>query len=83
MTERTPAPEGVYGEVFTRRWVVEFVLDLAGYDPRLDLANRLVVEPSCGSGAFLVPIVERLAESCRNRGVNLGDTGGRSDRMTC
>jgi adenine-specific DNA-methyltransferase len=60
-----------YGEVFTRRWVVEFMLDLCGYTPDKDLTSRRVVEPACGSGAFLVPIIERLAESARTHDLDL------------
>ena len=52
-----------HGEVFTRRWVVEFILDAVGYLPHRDLAGAYIVEPSCGSGAFVVPIIERLLES--------------------
>lgn len=54
-----------YGEVFTRRWVVEIILDLCGYTPDRDLASLRIIEPACGSGAFLGPIIERLAESAR------------------
>lgn len=49
-----------YGEVFTRRWVVELILDLCEYRPESDLTKMRVVEPSVGSGAFLGPIVDRL-----------------------
>ena len=49
------------GEVFTKRWVVELMLDLAGYSG--DVAKMCVVEPSVGNGAFVGPIVERLASS--------------------
>lgn len=51
------------GEVFTRRWVVELILDLAGYRPDVDLAAKRVLEPSCGEGAFLGPIIDRLIAS--------------------
>ncbi|HVM13582.1 MAG TPA: N-6 DNA methylase [Egibacteraceae bacterium] len=58
------APRGArHGEVFTRRWVVDLILDLVGYTADRDLASMVVVEPSCGSGAFLGPIIDRLAES--------------------
>lgn len=57
-----------HGEVFTRRWVVELILDLVGYDRHEDLASKMAVEPSCGAGAFLVPMVERLLESARAHG---------------
>ena len=59
---------GQHGEVFTRRWVVELILDLAGFTADRDLATTVAVEPSCGAGAFLVPMVERLVESCRQHG---------------
>ena len=49
------------GEVFTRRWVVELMLDMAEY--RGDVSRLRVVEPSVGGGAFVGPIVERLAAS--------------------
>jgi len=52
-----------HGEVFTRRWVAELILDLAGYRRDADLGSMLIVEPSCGTGAFLIPIVERLLSS--------------------
>jgi adenine-specific DNA-methyltransferase len=64
-----------YGEVFTRRWVVETLLDLAGYTVDRDLASLRLLEPSCGSGAFLGPIVERLIESAVTHGHDVADVG--------
>lgn len=72
----SPAVTGtkeLYGEVFTRPWVVEMILDLAGYDAATRLFERTVVEPSCGAGAFLGSIVDRLAQSCRDHDVDLHD----------
>lgn len=62
-----------HGEVFTRRWVVETILDMAGYTADRDLADMLIVEPACGAGAFLGPVAERLSASCRNHGRSLLD----------
>jgi hypothetical protein len=62
------AEKNYYGEVFTRRWVVETLPDLTGYTTDVDLGDMSVVEPSCGSGAFLGPLVERLIESAAARG---------------
>lgn len=59
-------PGADHGEVFTRRWVVDLILDLVGYTPDKDLSRTVLVEPSCGTGAFLVPVVERLLASCTN-----------------
>lgn len=75
-TEVYPVDEAdEHGEVFTRRWVVELILDLVGYSSDHDLAGMVAVEPSCGSGAFLVPMTERLIESCRRHGRPLTDIG--------
>ena len=49
-----------YGEVFTKGWVVDLILDLCDYRPDLDLTKLRVVEPSVGSGAFLGQVLERL-----------------------
>lgn len=49
------------------------MLDLVGYTPEADLGTKVIVEPSCGCGAFLLPIVERLAESCASHGRRLSE----------
>jgi adenine-specific DNA-methyltransferase len=64
-----------HGEVFTRRWVVDLILDLAGYTSERDLVPLSAVEPACGAGAFLVPMIERLADSCVVQGHDLRDAG--------
>jgi hypothetical protein len=56
------------GAVFTKRWVVELILDLAGFTPDRDLASCLTIEPAAGEGAFLVPVAERIIESSRRHG---------------
>jgi adenine-specific DNA-methyltransferase len=62
-----------HGEVFTRRWVVEAILDMVEYTADHDLADTLIVEPACGTGAFLGAMVERLSASCRAHGRSLLD----------
>lgn len=66
-----PIDSDEHGEVFTRRWVVELILDLAGYTADRDLSTMTAVEPSCGAGAFLGPMVERLLTSCRQHGSDI------------
>ncbi|MEX0658995.1 MAG: N-6 DNA methylase [Egibacteraceae bacterium] len=56
------------GEVFTRRWVVEWMLDLAGYTPDRPLDTLTLLEPSCGAGAFLLPALDRLLSACTLHG---------------
>ncbi|MFG0542139.1 Eco57I restriction-modification methylase domain-containing protein [Pseudomonas sp. YQ_5] len=48
------------GAVFTRREVVEFILDLSGYTIDAPLHRLRLLEPSFGGGDFLVPAIERL-----------------------
>lgn len=67
---------GEHGEVFTRRWVVELILDLVGYTPDRDLSRMVAVEPSCGSGAFIVPMIERLLISCQKHGREIEQSAG-------
>lgn len=57
-----------HGVVLTKPHIVELMLDLAGYDSSLDLAERPLLEPSCGYGAFLIPAVSRLLKSARCHG---------------
>lgn len=51
------------GAVFTRREVVDFILDLIGYVPEQPLFNQRLLEPAFGEGDFLLPVVERLLKS--------------------
>jgi adenine-specific DNA-methyltransferase len=74
--ELAPDPGVDYGEVFTRRWVVELILDLVGYTSDRDLTSLVLVEPSCGTGAFLGPIMDRLVSSSRRHGHDLRSIGG-------
>ncbi len=61
------------GAVFTRREVVEFILDLAGYSATYVLQKKRLLEPSFGEGAFLLVAVERLLDSYRAHGPDGAD----------
>jgi len=63
-------PKGV---VYTKRWVVELLLDLSGYCSDKNLVDTLAIEPATGDGAFLGPMIERLMESCKNLGRPLSE----------
>jgi hypothetical protein len=47
------------GEYFTPDWLVELVLDEIGYDGNPD---KRILDPSCGSGTFLVLEIKRIKE---------------------
>lgn len=53
------------GVVYTKRWVVELILDLAGYKSDKPLWTLEAVEPSCGEGSFLEVMAERVADSAK------------------
>jgi hypothetical protein len=53
------------GAVFTRLEVVDFILDLAGYTEDQPLQKKRLLEPSFGSGDFLLAVVRRLLTAWR------------------
>lgn len=58
------------GAVYTRREVVEFILDLVGYCSDQPLHRFRLLEPSFGAGDFLLPIVDRLLAAWRYVGAD-------------
>lgn len=54
-----------HGEVFTPRWMVDDMLDLVK-DESERIDSRFL-EPACGSGNFLVPVLERKLGTVRAR----------------
>lgn len=48
------------GAVFTRREVVDFILDLVGYTADQPLHLARILEPATGQGDFLLPTIDRL-----------------------
>jgi len=54
------------GAVFTRREVVDFILDLVGYTTDRPLHKKRLLEPSFGHGDFLLAAVERLLAAWRS-----------------
>ncbi len=56
------------GAVYTKPEIVDLILDLAGYRiGRQRLAERRLLEPGCGDGAFISRIVARLLLSEQRR----------------
>jgi len=51
------------GAVFTRREVVEFILDLVGYTTDRPLHQARILEPAVGQGDFLLPTIDRLLDA--------------------
>ena len=69
------APQEKMGAVYTKPWIVNLILDLAGYKSDADLVSSIAIEPSAGEGAFLVAMALRLVESARLKGCSPLDCG--------
>jgi hypothetical protein len=54
------------GAIFTRREVVDFILDLTGYTAEKPLHRMRLLEPSFGNGDFLLPAIDRLIIAWRS-----------------
>jgi len=54
-----------HGEVFTPRWLVDDMLDLVKSET--ERIDSRFLEPACGSGNFLVPVLERKLNAVRQR----------------
>jgi len=50
------------GEVFTRPEVSDFILDLVDWRVGQNLSSKRLLEPSCGTGDFLIPALRRLLQ---------------------
>src|SRR5690606_19091573 len=70
VSEQTITP--TLGAVFTCPEVVDFMLNLGGYIIDKPLYKYQVLEPSCGEGDFVIPIVKRLMQ-CYQLHVGVGE----------
>lgn len=59
------------GAVFTRREVVNLILDLVGYTEDQPIADRRLLEPAAGQADFLLPAIGRLVRSYLAHGGSL------------
>ena len=56
------------GAIFTRREIVDFILDLMGYTEDAPLVSYRLLEPSFGAGDFLIPAIGRLLIAAKREG---------------
>ncbi len=56
------------GAIFTKREIVDFILDLASYTAEKPLYELRLLEPSFGEGDFLLPAIDRLMASWKAAG---------------
>lgn len=55
-----PETRKALGEFYTPQPVVDYIMDGVGYD--VGASGKRIIDPSCGSGTFLVEAVERYIE---------------------
>jgi adenine-specific DNA-methyltransferase len=55
-------PQREAGVIYTKPWMVELILDLAGYLSERPLFKLVALVPSAEDGAFLQRLVRRLVE---------------------
>ena len=55
------------GAIYTKREVVDFILDLVGYTADQPLTEFRLLEPSFGDGDFILPAVERLLAAAQRK----------------
>ncbi len=67
------ASEADRGAIFTRLEVVDFILDLVGYDVSKPLHTFRLLEPSAGDGEFLLRAVKRLLDVADRETIPLED----------
>lgn len=52
------------GQVFTPNHIIDLILDEIGYYGK-EIIDKKIIEPSFGDGAFLLKIIQRLINSCK------------------
>ncbi|MBX9835308.1 MAG: hypothetical protein K2X65_03945, partial [Burkholderiaceae bacterium] len=71
------------GAVYTKREVVEFMLDLAGYQSNQPLHHMRLLEPSFGGGEFLLAAINRLMSHCGRSCKAVEKTSNSPPRTQC
>lgn len=51
------------GQIFTPSYLVQDILDLAGYQDNSSILKKHIIDNSCGEGAFLVEVVDRYCRA--------------------
>jgi len=58
------------GQFYTPEEVVDYILEAVGYTPDHEIEGKLLLDPACGSGGFLVRAVKALVERYRRKGID-------------
>lgn len=61
------AGDNTRGAFYTKREVVNFILDISGYTPDQPLYTQSLLDPCFGEGVFLIEAIKRLLLSARSK----------------
>lgn len=56
------------GEFYTPQEVIEYILDAVGFQSGKNITTTKILDPSCGSGGFLVEAIQRLMRQYERMG---------------
>lgn len=63
-----PSTRKALGEFYTPPAIVEYIIDRVGYKAGNGITlGKMLIDPACGSGTFLIKAIERYFEEARNR----------------
>lgn len=57
------------GIVYTPGWIINLMLDRIGYIN--NLGDKTIVDPACGDGNFLIIVVDRFLNNCKNNNIQV------------
>lgn len=60
-----------YGRVYTPKYLVNLILDCAGYKTIESIVGKHIIDNSCGDGAFLIEVVNRYCQAFDGSGEEL------------
>lgn len=59
-------------EYFSPDWIVEHVLDMVGYTESEELIDKTLIDPTCGSGTFIIQALKRIINQ-KNGNLDISD----------
>ena len=63
----SPEERKKLGQFYTPETVIDYILDQAGYATRQNIANKKIIDISCGSGGFITRAAYRLIINLKNK----------------
>lgn len=68
------------GQIFTPAFIVDYILNMVGYECDGCILDKHIIDNSCGDGAFLCRIVDRYCSVASEFGLSPNETKSRIER---